>query len=344
MKSAVLSKGLGGKLMVDVLDVDPPTPGPGEMVVAMKACGLCGTDLEKIRGEYTASMPVIGHEAVGKVSALGDGVEGFRIGDPVFPHHHVPCYACDLCKAGSETMCNRYRTSNIVPGGFSEFFRVPRWNVEKGGVLKLPDQMQFEVASLIEPLACCVRALRRCKVLPGDSVLVVGAGPVGMTHALMLEQLGARVMLSDVSESRLGFATESGFLLSLNARKVDVPARVRAETEGEGADVAIVATGSKDAILQGLRSIRKGGRVCLFGVPARGSVLAYDMSELYNAEQQIITSYAATEDDTKEALRILASYASDFGKLVTNRFSISKFAEAVEVASSATAMKVVITP
>ena len=343
MKSAVLSKDARGKLTVQVVDVDRPAPGPGEIVVEMKACGLCGTDLEKIKGEYTASMPVIGHEAVGTVSALGTGVDGFDIGDRVFPHHHVPCYECELCRAGSETMCERYRTSNIAPGGFSESFRVPEWNVMKGGVLKLPKSMPFEVGSLIEPLACCVRALRRCKVLPGDSVLVVGAGPVGMSHALLLKRIGAEVILSDVSEARLDFAKEAGFSMVLDAGMVAIPERVKAETGSLGADVAIVATGGKEAILQGLRSIRKGGKVCLFGVPAKGSVLSYDISDLYNSEQQIITSYAATEDDTKEALRILASNGSDFGRLVTHRFPISKFSEAVEMASSAKAMKVVVT-
>jgi L-iditol 2-dehydrogenase len=278
------------------------------------------------------------------VSALGEGVAGFVIGDRVFPHHHVPCYECELCNAGSETMCEKYRTSNIVPGGFSESFRVPKWNVTKGGVLKLPQSMPFEVASLIEPLACCVRALRRCEVVSGDSVLVVGAGPVGMSHALLLRQMGAGVMLSDVSEARLDFARDAGFTRVFDATRVAVPERVKAETGGLGADVAIVATGSKEAIVQGLRSIRKGGKVCLFGVPAKNSVLSYDISDLYNSEQQIITSYAATEDDTKEALKKIASNSSDFGKLVTHRFPLSRFAEAIEAASTAKAMKVVLTP
>ena len=344
MKSAVLTKDAEGKLVVRVVDMDRPAPGPGELVVDMKACGLCGTDLEKMRGEYTASMPVIGHEAVGTVSAVGAGVEGFKAGDRVFPHHHVPCYECELCMAGSETMCKNYRTSNIAPGGFSEAFRVPSWNVEKGGVLKLPQSMSFEVASLIEPLACCVRALRRCDVRAGDAVLVVGAGPVGMSHALLLRKLGAAVMLSDVSETRLQFASDAGFGTVLNAAKVDVPQRAKAETGGMGADVAMVATGSKEAIVQGLRSIRKGGTVCLFGVPAKGSVLPYDVSELYNAEQRMVSSYAATEEDTKEALGVLESDAAEFGSLVTHRFPLSRFSEAVEIASSAKAMKVVVTP
>ncbi len=345
MKSVVLeSSPRGGHLKASLAEVEDPIPGPGELVVDMEACGLCGTDLEKMRGEYTASMPRIGHEAVGRVASVGEGVTEFKAGDPIFPHHHVPCYECYLCRAGAETMCERYRTSNLDPGGFSESFRVPAWNVGKGGVLKLPDGMDFKVASMIEPLACCVRALVLCKVIEGDTVLVAGAGPVGMSHALLLREMGAKVIVSDVSGPRLELAEKAGVDLALNASREEVPQRVKTESGGRGADLAIVATGSKEAVLQGLKAIRKGGTVCLFGVPQKGSVLDYDLSELYNSGQHIVTSYAATEKDTKEALRILSAREEDFGALITHTFPLARFGEAVEAATSARAMKVVITP
>jgi L-iditol 2-dehydrogenase len=343
VKSIVLAPRKDGRGFAPrLVESEEPTSGSGGLVVSMKACGLCGTDIEKIRGEYTASKPVIGHEAVGVVKDA-DRAPGFREGDRVFPHHHVPDYDCYLCRAGNETMCDRYRASNLVPGGFAESFAVPRWNVEKGGVLKLPDAMSFEVGSLIEPLACCVRAIRKVRVQPGESVLVAGAGPVGMMHALLLKGAGARVMVSDVSEERLGFAERAGVGVVLDARG-DVTAAVRSETGGRGADVAIVASGSGSAILQGLRSIRKGGRVCLFGVPAKGSVLEYDVSDLYNAEQEVATSYGATERDTGEALKVLASRGAEFGSLVTHRFPLERFDEALAAAGGGTAMKVLLTP
>src|SRR3972149_6256909 len=127
----------GGGVVVD--DVPPPGLKAGDMLVEMKACGLCGTDIEKLEGRYTASPPVIGHEAAGVVAGVGEGAEGFKVGDRVFPHHHVPCSECYFCKHGSETMCARYRESNLDPGGFAEYFRVPAWNVQRGGVLKLPE-------------------------------------------------------------------------------------------------------------------------------------------------------------------------------------------------------------
>jgi L-iditol 2-dehydrogenase len=342
MRSVIMvpSGGKGSKF--ELAEVEVPHPGQGELLVRMQACGLCGTDLEKIRGEYTASMPVLGHEATGVVSALGEGVEGFSVGDRVFPHHHVPCYECYVCRAGDETMCDMYRKSNIYPGGFSESFRVPNWNIKKGGVLHLPDEVTFETGALVEPLACCLRGIRR-HARSGETVLVAGAGPVGMMHALLLEPMDVRVFISDVIEERLEFAEKTGVGEVLNAARGDVPGRVKAETQGRGVDLAIIASGSKDAIMQGLASIRRGGRVCLFGVPSKGSILGYDISELYNSGQLIITSYGATDVDTKEALGILASNP-DFGRLITHRFPLVEFGEAVEAASEGSAMKVVVTP
>ena len=308
----------------------------------MEACGLCGTDLEKMRGEYTASMPVLGHEAAGEVSAVGEGVESFKEGDRVFPHHHVPCYECYICRAGDDTMCDMYRKSNILPGGFSEYFRVPAWNLGKGGVLPLPDEVSFEEGALIEPTACCLRGVRK-HAKSGETVLVVGAGPVGLMHALLLEPMEVRVAISDISAPRLEFAERMRLGLVLDASKEDVPGRLRAETQGRGADMAVVASGSKAAIMQALGSVRKGGRVCLFGVPPKGSVLGYDISELYNSGQQIVTSYGADDVDTKAALGIIASN-QDFARLVTHRFSLSKFDDAVAAATGGEAMKVLLTP
>jgi L-iditol 2-dehydrogenase len=320
-----------------------PTPGPRELVVEMQASGLCGTDLEKIRGEYTASKPVIGHEAVGTVSAVGDEVTSFRVGDRVFPHHHVPDYSCYLCRKGNETMCDHYRSSNIDPGGFSEWFRVPAWNIEKGGVLKIPQKLTYEVASLTEPLGCCVRSIRKCSVRKADTVLIAGSGPVGLMHALLLKGAGARILVSDISEERLKIAEKANVGKVVDAAK-DVPARVKSETNGRGADIAIVASGSRAAILQGLRSVRKGGKVCLFGVPTKGSVLDYDISELYNAERTIVTSYGAVEEDTKAALKVLSARGAEFGDLITHRFPLDRFNDAIEAAVGGVAMKVVLTP
>ena len=272
MKAVLLRKPAAqGMIGAEVSEVPVPEIGAGELLVEMKACGLCGTDIEKARGEYTAALPILGHEAVGVVASVGEGVVGIREGDRVFAHHHVPCQECYYCLHGNQTACKKFRGSNIYPGGFSEFYKVPQWNVSRGGVLSLPSFLEFEEASLIEPTACCIRALDRCGVNEGDSVLVVGAGPVGILHSILLLSRGARVMISDISEPRLRFAEKSKVECVIDAGKQDVNRDVRERTAGRGADVAIVASGSQKAILQALKSVRMGGRLCLFGVPAKGT-------------------------------------------------------------------------
>ena len=215
-------------------------------------------------------------------------------------------------------------------------------NVSKGGVLRLPDEMSFEIGSLVEPVACCLRAIRN-HARSGETALVAGAGPVGVMHALLLEPMEVKVIISDISRPRLDFAEKMRLGTVLDASREEVSQRVKSETQGRGADLAIIASGSKEAIMQGLASVRRGGRVCLFGVPPKGSVLGYDISELYNSGQRVVTSYGATDVDTKEALGILDSNP-EFGRLITDRFPLSRFGDAVEAASGGRAMKVVVTP
>jgi len=343
---AVLLRGYGAgdKIGAHVSEVPVPEIGERELLVRMEACGLCGTDIEKTRGEYTVAMPILGHEAVGVVTSVGgDGVGGFREGDRVFPHHHVPCHECFYCLHGDETACTGYRTSNIYPGGFSEFFRVPAWNVSKGGVLRLPPGLPCKEASLIEPVGCCIRALDKCAVGEGEFALIVGAGPVGMLHSILLGIRRARVVVSDVSEPRLKFAEKMGVENVMDARRRDVGREVRELTAGRGADVAIVASGSPAALLQAVKAVRPGGRICLFGVPTKGSILDYDISALYNAETSLIPSYGTTDAETSAALRLIASDTARFSAVVTHSFPIEAFSEAVETATSGTGMKVVIT-
>lgn len=338
---AVLLREVG---VVAVEDVATPTLEKGDMLVEMKACGLCGTDVEKIHGQYTAAMPVLGHEAAGVVVDVGEDVVGFEVGDRVFPHHHTPCRVCYFCKRGSETMCSRYRSSNIEPGGFSEYIRVPAWNIQQGGVLKIQEAVSFEEASFIEPLACCVRGLTRSRVSEGATVLVVGAGPMGLTHLQLLKSMGATVFVSDISKMRLAYAERQGASAVYNAGEVDIPSKVRGDTDSRGVDVAVVASGSPKAIVQALKVVRKGGTVCLFGVPVVGSILDYDFSNIFNSEVSIVSSYGATEVETVAALKMIENRKVDPASLITHRFRLEKFKEAVETAVKGDCMKIIITP
>jgi L-iditol 2-dehydrogenase len=312
-------------------DFPDPKLGSGDIIVEMKVCGLCGTDIEKIHGEYAASKPVIGHEASGIISEIGENIENLKIGDRVFPHHHTPCYDCHFCNMGSETMCKEYKSSNIDPGGFSEFFRVPSWNITKGGILKIPQSVSYEAASFIEPVACCIRGLNRCGISRDSQVLVVGAGPIGLTHVQLLSEMGIDPIVSDISKMRLAFAENQGVSRKYDVTTIDIPRKVRDDTKGLGVDVAIVAS-------------RKGGKICLFGVPIIGSVLDYDFSSIFNSEVSIISSYGATEIETRKALKLIEEKKVDPSSLISHRFSLDQFNDALETAIQGNCMKIVITP
>jgi L-iditol 2-dehydrogenase len=338
---AALLRGTGG-LVVE--DVPVPEAGPGEIVVSMRACGLCGSDLEKIRGTYTAAPPVIGHEAVGIVSEVGKGVEGIREGARVFPHHHVPCGQCRACKAGSPTMCAHYRATNLEPGGFAESFRVPRWNVDHGGVLRLPPSLDFERASFIEPLACAIRAVDRVRMKP-KSALILGAGPMGLLVLQLLRLRGTETLFaSEVSPLRADRARRLGAGLVWDPTTQDVPAAARKETGGLGVDAAVVATGNVRAIAQAVRAVRSGGTVLLLGVPEAGSRLDVDPSEFVTREVSLVPSNAATETETRKALGLIARRKVDVASLVTHRFPLEAFPEAIRVAERAECVKAILTP
>jgi len=338
MRAVIISN---GKVQIRN-DLEIPKISNGEILVKMKACGLCGTDIEKIRGEYTASQPIIGHEPAGIVAE--SKVEWIKEGDRVFVHHHVPCYNCYYCKKGSPTMCEYYRKTNIYPGGFSEYFRVPAWNIERGGVLKLPSNVTFEDGVFIEPLATVIRAQRRVRIEEGDTILIVGAGPMGLLHAMLgrINKAGT-IIISDISEYRLNFALTNKIVdYAINPNKINIVNEVKKLSDGRGADVTIIATGSPKGIVQGLYSTRRGGRVLLFGVPYKGSRLDYDISDLLNNEISIISSNAAVEEDTNEALRLISEGKINVRQLITHKFRIEEFYEAIRVAEEGKAIKVVI--
>ncbi|BCU69397.1 zinc-dependent dehydrogenase [Stygiolobus caldivivus] len=337
MKAIVLEN---GRALVRDLP-KPQIKEKGDVIVKMKSCGLCGTDVEKICGQYTASQPILGHEPAGIIEE--SSVDFLHKGQRVFAHHHVPCYECYYCKHGSPTMCPHYRRTNLDPGGFAEYFRVPAWNVTRGGILVLPDSVSFDEGAFIEPLATVIRAQNRVKIGKGDSVLVVGAGPMGLLHIMMAKANGAgTVISSDISEYRVEYASKIGSDYSLNSKKVDIPSEAKKLTDGRGVDIAIIASGAPQAILSGLYSVRKGGYVLLFGVPYKGTILNYDISELLNNEISIISSNAAVEEDTRKALEIIAQKKVDVTKLITHRLPLDQFNEAVRIAKEGQAIKIII--
>ena len=334
-----------GSSNVVVEDIEKPSLGAGDILVKMHACGICGSDLEKVFGKYGQPSMRLGHEPSGVITDIGSDVKEFKKGDRVFVHHHVPCYSCHFCLHGNETMCEKYYETNLSPCGLAEEFIVPEWNVQHGGVIKIPDSMNFEEAAMIEPLACCIRAWNKLSFQKGDSVAIFGVGPTGMMHVMLAKvHEFDKIFCFDVNDFRLEFAKKFDITETIKPTDSTGRQKILAETNNRGVDVAIVATGSLQALTDAIELVRKGGTVVLFGVPTKDATIDLDMSKIYSKEITLITSYAASDNDTNSALKLIDSSKIDVKKLITHRYSISDSQKAFEHAHNGSdAMKIIIT-
>lgn len=330
--------------MDDIRIEEMPTPeiGPGEMLVEMKACGVCGSDLMEWYLQDRAPL-VLGHEPAGVVVEVGEGVEKFRPGDRVFVHHHVGCLSCHYCTHGDFTMCEMFRKTHIHPGAFAEYFRVPQPNLRFDS-LKIPDGISFEEATLIEPLACCIMAINKCKILPGDTVAVVGAGPAGVLLAILAKYRGAStVIISDLVDYRLNKAREVGVDVAVNPSRENFVERVKAESEGRGADVVIVTAPSIPAIQSGLDACRRGGMLLLFAPTSPEKVLEVRPHRLFFDQISIIPSYSTTHVETRMALNMIKAGRIDPNKIITHRFPLERTGDALRLAArSKECLKVIV--
>lgn len=331
--------------IISIAETKSPVLNPGEILVQMHACGICGSDIEKVFGHYGQPSMRLGHEPAGIILDVGKDVVSFKKGDRVFTHHHVPCYSCHYCLHGNETMCKKYSETNLSPCGLSEEYVVPQWNVSHGGVLKLPDSMTFEEAAMIEPLACCVRSWKKFLYKEGDSAAIFGMGPTGIMHVMIAQSKKfSKIFCFDVNDFRLDFAKKFGVTQTINSLDENRIEKIMTITEQRGIDVAIVATSSLKALEDAIQMVRKGGSILMFGVPSKGSKIDLDMSEIYSKEITLVTSYAASDDDTKESLHLINSKKINVKQLVTHKYSISDTQKAFDHARTGeNAMKIIIT-
>ncbi len=340
MKAAFVA----GKNRVQLREVNTPEVKDGEILVKMRASGICGTDIEKMKGESVTGV-VLGHEVAGDIAKLGKGVKDFDIGQRVAVHHHVPCHRCHYCRHGDFTMCNDFSKVNIDPCGFAEYFRVPEAIVSGGGVILIPRNLSYEEGALLEPTGCCLKAITKSELVPGDTAMVIGCGPTGVTQIQLLKEMGCgRILAADIIPERLDWARRFGADQILNASGSDFVERVQEETEGRGTDVTIVSTSSVTALRQALYTVRKGGRVVIFGAPPKGSSLTLDASIVFIREIKVIPSYSTSELEMNAAVELVSGRRIDLASLVTHRFELGRFAEAMRLAArSAEALKVVVT-
>ena len=336
---------LGPSGSVVLEEREPPIAGPGELTVDLAACGVCGTDLEKVRGNYRTAG-ILGHEPVGRLATVGDGVAGLRVGDRVFVHHHVPCGSCDVCRRGDTTFCPSYSRTNLDPGGFADRFRVSSEHVRQGAVLPLAGSVDWPTGALLEPAACALTALRKVGLPPGAKVLVLGLGPVGLLYARLARALGADwVGGTELSELRRRAAERGGIDVALDPREpAALQEAVRAATGGQGVDLAVAASGHPSVVRTAVEQVRRGGTVNLFGLPEADSRLDVDLQQLYLRGIRLVPSYATTEPEIREVHALVVDGRLRLDDLVSHRLPLAEIAEAFRLAGRpADALKVVVT-
>ena len=329
---------------ISVIEVEKPSLNPGDILVEMNSCGICGSDIEKVFGKYGQPSMKLGHEPAGKIISVGSKVTNFKEGDRVFTHHHVPCYSCHYCKHGNETMCQKYYETNLLPCGLSQEYIVPEWNIKHGGVLKIPESLSYDEAAMIEPLACCVRSWNKISYQKEDSVAILGIGPTGMMHSMLAQNFGFKeIFCLDINDFRLNFAKKLNVTDAINSSDPKRKEKILLQTSNRGVDVVIVATGNLNALQDAIDLVRKGGTIMMFGVPSKNATLNLDMSIIYSKEVSLLTSYAASDIDTKQALDLIHSKKVDVKKLITHRYSLSESQKAFDHArDGANAMKIII--
>ena len=320
-------------------DLPRPAAGVGELLLQLRGCGLCGSDIAKLADPAARVPAVLGHEVVGDVVEAGEGVAGFAVGDRVVAAHHVPCGECHYCRRGSESMCRAFKESNLDPGGFAEFVRVPAANV-RSATFRVPEHLTDEEASFVEPLACCLRAVERARVQPGDTAVVVGLGSIGCLFAPLLARAGAAVVGVDQQPDRV----EGGRARGIDARVLDeADARVRALSAGRGADHVIITGGATPALEWAVRVVRDGGSIHAFaGGP--GDALPVALETLYHRELTVTTTYSSSPGTLARAFWLIAAGKVDVEGLVSHRLPLERLAEGVELMRRRQALKVYVTP
>jgi L-iditol 2-dehydrogenase len=321
-----------------------PAIGPGEMLVRIMASGICGSDVMEWYRLDRAPL-VLGHEIAGEVVAIGEGVKQYKVGERVAVAHHVPCNTCHYCLSGNPTVCETLRRTNIDPGGFAEYARLPAINVDRG-VFPLPDTMSYEEATFIEPLACILRGQKRARRQPGQAVLVIGSGISGLLHIMLARASGAgKIVAVDINEYRLRAAQDLGANAVFSAGEYS-PERLRDINGGLLADLVIVCTGAVAAVSQALSSVERGGTVLFFAPTGPGVTVPLSINDVFwRNDVTLTTSYAGSPDDYAAALHLIQSGRLPVTGMITHRLGLAETGLGFRlVAGAGESLKVIIEP
>jgi len=331
-----------------------PAIGPGELLVKVVTCGICGTDLKKIHTGSHSAPRIFGHEMAGTVVQAGEGVTRFRVSDRVMVFHHVPCGECYYCRKRTFAQCPVYKkvgtTAGLEPsgGGFAEYIRVMDWIVNLGGVVRIPDEVPFEQAAFVEPVNTVLKAVKMLNLAADETVLVIGQGPIGVMLAALAARSGARVLTSDLYPERHAIAAKFGLNYPIEAKSENVVERAFRETDGRGADAVILAVGGSALIQTAMAAARPGGKVMLFAQTQHEEAII-DPGAVCMDEKTLLGSYSSSFEIVNEVTGLVfGGYRKGFDltQLISHRFPLEQAAEAIEIASSpkAYSMKIMIEP
>jgi len=333
-----------------------PTPevGPGDVLVRVRAAAVCGTDLRIFASGFTGSGAgdsgrgrILGHELAGDVEEVGSEVTGFSPGDRVTVAPNIGCGTCAQCVRGLDHLCPDYKAIGVsLDGGFAEYVLFPREAVAHGNVCRVPEGVSYEEAAVNEALACCYNGFQACRTEPGDTVVIIGAGPIGAFHLLLSKLAGAQdVIVSDVVEERLASMESLGADLTVNAAKRDLVGAVKDRTRGRGADVVIVACSSGEAQQQALEVAATGGRVNFFGGLPRGKEKVTLNTNLIHYKQLLVTGTTRSSiHQFRKTLDMLASGRLDIKPIITARVTLTEIEVVFKGARDVKTLKTVVLP
>jgi L-iditol 2-dehydrogenase len=328
---------------VRIEEMPVPEIADDEILLKVMASGICGSDLTEWYRVPKAPR-VLGHEATGVIAKAGANVTRYKVGDRVFVSHHVPCNKCRYCLRGHHTACETLHTTNFYPGGFAQYVRVPKINVEQG-VYRLPDDMSFEEGTFIEPLACVVRGQRLAALEKDDTLLIIGGGLAGNLHAQLARANGVRnVVVSGMNQYRLELTKKFGAHHTIDAR-LNVPQELKKLNDGRLADQVFICKGGVSAALTAMECVDKGGTILFFAVSDPTVKIPVPMTEFWRNEITLKTSYGASPRDLEESLAVLSQKKLNVVDMITHRFGIRKAAEGFSLmAKSGNSLKVIIEP
>ncbi|MBI4632284.1 MAG: alcohol dehydrogenase catalytic domain-containing protein [Deltaproteobacteria bacterium] len=339
MKAAVVY----GENDIRISEVPTPVPGAGQVLIKVKASGVCATDVKILGGSgLPKELPtILGHEVAGTIEALGEGVTGLTINQRVAVYPIAACGECFFCKQGRYSLCFKpYGLGHGADGGFAEYVAVPAQIVRLKGIIAIND-MPFDMAAMIEPTSCCIAAAEQCGTKAGDTVLIIGSGPLGLLHTIVSKARGCRVIIIDINDQRLAKAKEVGADVTLNTERDDILKEVRALT-GIGADSVIAAVGLTKVIEKYLPLVRNGGVFNIFGGTPPGKTITLDPRWLHYGEIILTGTFAASLDQFKKAVSLVRERADVIAQVISVRCGLDDILDAVERVKKGTALKSII--